>query len=316
MSTAIFASAQGFLPLLGARVLWGIAWSGIWIGGNTIVLDIAQDHNRGLLSGRYQMWFFIGAGAAAMLGGLFTDLFGFRAGLWASAGLTGGGALIWSFWLPETRSRTRDSEIQRRPSPDRDFPWRVSLAASVPIFVIRFIFAGVIVSTTILWLAQFTGQDLQLGARLIPLATLTGSFSAMRAALSVLGAPLAGWSSDRIRDRWIVMTASFFVGAVGMWLMGSATAGPALAGAVLASLTAGAIQALAPALAGDRIRASQQGRGMAVMFTLGDLGSALGPAVALGLLTWIPLGSIYRMASVVLAASAMFALFGRRMDRR
>lgn len=314
LSTAIFASAHGFIPLLAARLLWGLAWSGIWIGGNTIVLDIAHDHNRGLLSGRYQMWFFIGAGAAAMLGGFFTDAFGFRGGLLFSSGLTALGVLIWALWLPETRPQPQPCETQFDASQPLRFPWRTSLAVSVPIFIIRFIFAGVIVSTTILWLTQFTGQGMRLGAWMIPIATLTGSFVALRAALSVLGAPVAGWFSDRIQDRWIVMAMSFAVGALGLWFMGLPSPAPALLGAVLASLTAGAVQALAPALAGDRIRAIQRGRGIAIMFTLGDLGSALGPVTALGLLSWIPLGSVYRLASGVLVASTIFSLVGRRTE--
>ena len=43
ISTTILAIGRGFETYLLARVLWGIAWSGIWIGGNSIVLDIAND---------------------------------------------------------------------------------------------------------------------------------------------------------------------------------------------------------------------------------------------------------------------------------
>ena len=81
LSTAFYAFTRGLAPLLLGRVLWGAAWSGIWIGGNAVVLDISDDHNRGRLSGQYQMWFFIGVAVASFLGGTFTDVFGFRGGL-------------------------------------------------------------------------------------------------------------------------------------------------------------------------------------------------------------------------------------------
>ena len=47
ISTAIYGLTYGFWPLLCGRFLWGLAWSGIWVGGNTIILDISNDENRG-----------------------------------------------------------------------------------------------------------------------------------------------------------------------------------------------------------------------------------------------------------------------------
>ena len=40
LSTALYAYAQGLWPLLFARMLWGLAWAGIWVGGNTILMDV------------------------------------------------------------------------------------------------------------------------------------------------------------------------------------------------------------------------------------------------------------------------------------
>ena len=76
LSSVIYALGAGFWPLFAGRVLWGLAWSLLWIGGNTVVLDLSTDQNRGRLSGLFQMWFFLGVGLASFLGGLFTDLLG------------------------------------------------------------------------------------------------------------------------------------------------------------------------------------------------------------------------------------------------
>ena len=43
ISTATYALFQGFWPLLGGRLLWGLAWAGLWVSGNAIVLDISRD---------------------------------------------------------------------------------------------------------------------------------------------------------------------------------------------------------------------------------------------------------------------------------
>ena len=86
LSTLLFAVGHGPAPLLLSRLLWGAAWSGIWVGGNAVVLDVASPDNRGRLSGQYQMWFFVGTGGAALLGGLLTDLVGFRPRCLSAAG--------------------------------------------------------------------------------------------------------------------------------------------------------------------------------------------------------------------------------------
>ena len=103
LSNVVYALGYGFWPLFLGRILWGVAWSFLWVGANAVVLDISTDLNRGRYSGRYQMWFFIGIASASFLGGFFTDLLGFRGGLWLSAALIGGAALLWFFFLPETR---------------------------------------------------------------------------------------------------------------------------------------------------------------------------------------------------------------------
>mgnify|MGYP000950728982 CR=1 FL=1 len=102
-STAVYALTTGFWPLLGARLLWGLAWSGIWVGGNTLILDVAAPEARGRLIGLYQLCFYLGTTLAAPLGGLLTDTLGFHPALGVAAVITGFGALAAGVLLPETR---------------------------------------------------------------------------------------------------------------------------------------------------------------------------------------------------------------------
>jgi MFS family permease len=313
VSTAGYAIASGPAVLLLGRVLWGAAWSGLWIGGNSVVLDLAGEENRGRLSARLQMWFFIGGGVAFLAGGAFTDLLGYRPGLLASAACSAAGLLLWLFRLPETRAAAdqekgrADSGAEGALPPDLSappadrrqpaastaapiggrptvpsawaFPWRQALPASVPIFAIRLVFAGVMASTTILWLSAFVGRQLQLGPLLLPLATLTGAFSSLRLGTSVAGAPLGGWLSDRLRRRWAVIAGSLLLSAVGVAFMAATRGLLAILGALVASLAAGAPRP-GPALAGDQMRRATL-RSLSVILR-GDLGSALGPPMALG----------------------------------
>lgn len=312
LSTLLFGVGRGFPLLLLSRVLWGAAWSGIWVGGNALVLDIAGSEQRGRLTGQYQMWFFLGAGVTALAGGVMTDLWGLRASLAVSGGITLLAALLWLRCLPEVQPIAKiavPSLASPSNPPGAAFPWRGVVAAALPLFVVRLVFAGVMVSTTILWLSVFVGESLDLGGWALPLATLTGLFALGRSLVSLAGAPVAGFLSDRAGQRWPLMAGALALAAGGAWLMG-AELGLALVGALLAWSAAGAVQALAPAIIGDRVASTQRGRAISVIYTFGDLGSALGPPAALGLVAaGNPVGALYRICAALLGLIAGFAVW-------
>jgi MFS family permease len=309
ISTVLYATSTGFWSLLIGRVLWGAAWSGLWIGGTAVVLDIADEQNRGRLSGQFQMWFFLGVGLSAFLGGLFTDTFGFRGGLWISAVLNAAAVLMWIFTLPETRT-WRDASYKRTsPTFDRSFPWRTTIIASIPVFAIRFVYAGVMASTTILWLTSLLGERLLLSKFAIPIATLTGAFVALRAMVSMVGGPIAGFFSDTFGQRWLVISGIVVLGAMGTWLMGGSVIYPSLIGALIASTTSGGVQALIPAIIGDKINQTHYGRSLSVIFTAGDIGSALGPPFALWLMGLLSISFVYRLCACLLVMVACFTFW-------
>jgi MFS family permease len=112
LSTALY-SVRGFWSIMTGRLLWGLAWSGIWVGGAAIILDISSDLDRGRLMGAYQTWFFLGAGFGALLGGILTDWLGYQIGMLVSAFLTAAGGLVALLFLPETRPLPTRAESQR-----------------------------------------------------------------------------------------------------------------------------------------------------------------------------------------------------------
>ncbi len=103
LSTAVYAFTEGFWPLLIGRLLWGLAWSGIWVGGNHMVLEISGPHDRGRWTGLYQLSFYLGGVLGFPMGGVLTDVLGFQGALGVAAGLTLTGAVAAWVWLPETR---------------------------------------------------------------------------------------------------------------------------------------------------------------------------------------------------------------------
>jgi MFS family permease len=308
ISTTLYGIGRGFEIFLLGRVLWGIAWSGIWIGGNTIVLDISNDENRGRLSGRYQMWFFAGIGASALLGGLFTDVFGFHGGLLISAALTGLALLMWILYLPETKPYRVNTPRNSQPKSSHRFPWKTAILTSIPVFVVRFGLAGVLASTTIIWLETFLADGITFEGGFIPIATFTGAFVAVRTLTGMISAPAAGTLSDRLNRRWLIIAMLLAIGSFGLWLMSSVAMITAFLGALLASLPGGGVQTLAPATAGDIVRPEVEGRVISVIYTIGDVGSALGPPLAFWVIGVVGLTSLYKGCSVLFALTALITL--------
>ncbi len=304
ISTAVYAATHGFWPLLVGRLLWGLAWSGIWVGGATVILDVTTGRDRGRWTGLYQTWFFLGAALSTFAGGLLTDWVGYNATMWVGTAVTALGGVIALILLPETRDvRQQDDppieENVLRLRSNRDLLVAASLQG-----INRFVTAGVLAATMGL-LAQ---EWLASAGLILGVATLTGALMAGRTLLSMASAPLAGTASDWLGSRWGVAACGLAVGAIGMALV--AWGGPVaiLAGILLAAIAGGSVQALVTALTGDVVSQAQRGRAIGLLHTAGDLGSAIGPPAAYALMPWIELRGAYQLCTGLFVAGLAMTL--------
>ena len=312
-SSIFYAVGNGFWSLLMGRIFWGLAWSLLWVGGNSVVLDVSTEENRGHNSGIYQMWFFIGVATSSFLGAMLTDMFGFRNGQWVSVVVIAATALAWFLFLPETRiseTTAKDTNNETDISATRKLPWKVIAASSFTIFVSRFLAWGVLAATAILWLSEIFGDGMQIAALFIPIATLTGLYTALSNLTSIGITPLAGSVSDRIGRRWPVIGVAMILGGLGLWLMSGEIRNLALIGAFLVPLASSSTETLLPAIAGDRVPKNLRSRALGLINTAGDLGATIGPFAALGALNmgWFSLGGIYRIGGMIIGVVAVLAL--------
>jgi MFS family permease len=309
ISTACYALSHGSALLLVGRILWGIAWSGIWIGTTAMTLDISREDNRGFINGQLQMWYFLAVAIASLSSGLFTDLLGYRNGLWLSAGLGLLAALVWLVFLPETRPAGINTSGNNSGDKKMPLPWKLAAKLTIPYFTMRVVFEGVLAATTILWLGQFIDGGYKVGNLSIPLATLTGIFTAIRVAVSILSAPWVGKLSDHLKRRWAVLAGVISLGVAGLWGMSLPDFGLSVASGLLAAVTAGAIPLLIPAVVGDRVPETQHGRTLGFIFTWGDLGSGLGPWLGLALIPLVGIGGTYQLCALLLLLTGVFSLY-------
>ena len=312
-SSIFYAVGNGFWPLLMGRVFWGLAFSLLWVGGNSVVLDVSTEENRGHNSGIYQMWFFIGIATTSFFGAVLTDMAGFRNGQWISVAVIAATALVWFFFLPETRinDTTSQDTVKEADKPAKmKLPWKVIAATSFTVFVARFLAWGVLAATAILWLSELFGDGMQIAALFIPIATLTGLYTALSNLTSIGSTPLAGSVSDKFGRRWPIIGFAMILGGLGLWLMGGEIRGLALFGAFLVPIAGSSAETLIPAIAGDRVPKKLRSRALGLINTAGDLGATIGPFAALGALNlgWLSLGDIYRISAVFFGVVAILAL--------
>ncbi|NIR59712.1 MAG: MFS transporter, partial [Gammaproteobacteria bacterium] len=93
--TLAYGWTTAFAVLLVSRLLWGMCWSTLRLGGYWAVLDEAASGNRGSLMGIYSAIVRLGSVAGAVAGGLLTDAFGHRQTLTAFAAVIAVAGVAW-----------------------------------------------------------------------------------------------------------------------------------------------------------------------------------------------------------------------------
>jgi MFS family permease len=296
------------------RILWGIAWAGIWLGGSTVVLDLATDKNRGRLSGRFQMWFFIGVGVSSILAGVLTDALGYVDGLRVSAAIALVMGLVWLLFLPETRPTSDDTSADNETTasaasaseppgkPRLQSPF--ALATAIALLGVNWlIFIGVIGATMPLLLQDRIGNTAVVLGFLIPLATLTGALTASNQLLSLVASPLSGWLTDLTGNRWGLVLLSCLLGAISLGAIAVGGGLLLVLATLFSAISAGIMQTQVMTLIGDHTAGNRHGRMLGILSTAGDLGSATGPLLAYALLPEIGLDGIFWLMAGILALS-------------
>ncbi|MEW6665408.1 MAG: MFS transporter [Thermodesulfobacteriota bacterium] len=313
LSTALYALGGGFWPLFAGRLLWGLSWSGIWVGGNAMIADICDRYTRGRMVGLYQTSFFLGTSSGSILGGLLTDWLGYSTAMGIGASLTLAGALTAFFFLPETFRPGEDCTVQeeedRPPVEASGHANGARMASAIALLgVHRLTIPGMLSPTFGLLLLETFGGSITMAGMSFGVATLTGVGLGVSYIVSMVSAPVMGRLSDRASDRWRVAAGGLVPGMAGFVLLALGSPFLILLGLPLAAFAGGSNQGLSAAIVGDLSREGQRGRKMGILFTVGDLTSAIGPLLAYALIPVVGLKVIYVLSGAVLAAMMLVAV--------
>ena len=310
LSTAVYGLTSGFPALFAGRLLWGVAWAGIWVAGNGLILDAAPVVTRGRWVGRYHFFFFLGAALGAALGGFLTDRLGYHNAMLAAALITLAGALVALFFLP-LRPAAPPEPVAERPLPAAapNNNWPELLSAAAVLGLDRLVVAGILAATFALYLQNMFGDQLVLRGTIIGVATLTGLLSSARIILGMLFTPAISSLSDRASSRWQVIGGGLLPGIAGFMLLAVNLPLAMLLGTPLTSITSTSNQSLSTALVGDLGRRKKHGRYLGLLYTLGDLGSAIGPLLAFALLPLWGISGLYWLNAALFALLLLLARY-------
>ena len=316
LSTALYALSPGFWVLLLGRLMWGLAWSGMWVGAQTIALDVAGPGQRGRLMGIAQAWFFLGSALSFFVGGYLTDKLGYREALWAGTAISAIGLLAALLFLPETRPASAVAADRLR--------WRLprwsnlkphlgagGWAALYAQGVLRFSVAGVATATLVLFVEDTLGATVTLAGVTIGAATLTGLLLALRPLLSLATAPTAGRLSD-IHGRWRMLNWGGMLGGVSFLVLVAGSLLALLVNGVLSALSMAILSPVSSGLVGDVSPPGMQGRNLGWLANAADLGSALGPLVAYALLPVVSLDVLYLLCAGLMTSVLAASIAGKR----
>ena len=112
-----YTQAASFAAWAALRVLWGLAWSLLKLGGLFTVMDAAGEHDRGYLIGLYTGTYRLGNLAGMLGGGLMAAIPGLRPPLFAGAVVACSGAP-----RPLTGTPRTPPAVRRRKALPRCFP--------------------------------------------------------------------------------------------------------------------------------------------------------------------------------------------------
>ncbi|MCP4359965.1 MAG: MFS transporter [Chloroflexi bacterium] len=332
-STVFYAFSVGFWPLLLGRLLWGIAWAGIWVAGNGIILEAAPIAERGRWVGRYHISFFLGAAMGAILGGYLTDAIGFHQAMMVAASLTFTGAVIALLSVPKelhTAAQIEDtaehpiihSSTSLNPNPQSQIPanqpirWGEMVSATAVLGINRVVIAGIFVPTMALYLLAILGEAVILFGREIGVTTLTGLALGSTTLLSMIVTPIMGNLSDKVNNRWQVVATGLVPGILGFGLLALSIPFAILLGLPLTSVSSSSNQGLSTALMGDLGRADRRGRFLGALYTVGDLGSAIGPLLAFALIPVWGISSLYWLNAILFGLLFTVALYWAQKKKR
>jgi len=287
-----------------ARIVWGVGSAFVLVGAFSTVTKVTTPENRGTWTGYMRGGQSLGFPAGLVAGGLVADLVGFRAAF-AVAGVAAAVALVvCALVLPDLRPDSGGHEGGLRDVPRLAFGDARVFAIGATNFIVRLLYAGVLLSTVVEYAAA---NDIHVGE--LAATGVSGVVMAICAIFAAAATVIAGPLADRAPTRSSVVVPSLGLLGVGFACLALS---PTLVGTVtgVALIGLGVEGATLPLLAylGDISPADDVGKLGGVYNVFGDLGSTIGPIVALPVASVVGMRLEYLVCAGIAVLTAAMVL--------
>jgi MFS family permease len=337
LTTTGYAFAPGFWPLLVLRVIWGICFSFLRLGGYLTALEEGKTGARGRLMGVYNTGYRAGQVVGALLGALLADALGYRDTFWLLGGLTAfffvttligwgrqpaaapaspqgaWGNTQTASYASVFKTLAWNTLIAPLPAMARHLRYRL-LSVNLSRFALGLGVEGLLVATLGYILRTLFGSSVNLGFIEPKVTTLTGVLLAVYWSSDLGLSTFLGHVSDRLGRgtllKWALPTL-----VIGLIIVGFVkhVTFLLLLPPVFVATTASSV--VLDALAGDMAPPGLASRVMSRYATWRDLGSALGPLLGYGVGAAVGFSWIYLLSAILLLAAGLLYLYSVKMKR-
>ncbi|BAB04880.1 MFS transporter [Halalkalibacterium halodurans] len=303
VTTLAYGYVQGFIWLLIARILWGVAWAFIRLGGYLTVLDHSNSRNRGELIGLYNGLWGLGGLVGMLAGGIVVEQtsIAFVTTLFAGAAC---------FSLPTLfKVIPRSVSEQVRDKTDGKGDWFSIHTGSILLlsFTTGLVIFGVFATTLSPFVERMIDDNWTWHGLVIGAATVAGLIQAVRWAWDPFVAPMVGKRLDRMRTKgpvvfsMLLMIASLFfiAGSVHDFVLASVFL-------LVFQLISTIFVTLTDSLAAEVANQTDRVRMMTAHTIAIDLGAALGPLIGFLVVATVHLSFLYFMTSSWLLLLAIY----------
>jgi len=305
----VVALDPGAIPLSSAaifflsRALWGVGSAFVFVGAFTTVTHVTTAENRGKWVGYMRGGQSLGFPAGLILGGILTDLYGYSEAF-ATAGAAGLFAAVVAFVvLPNVEgSASATTRLRDLPAVVRADARVLGIGATN--LAVRFLYAGILLSTVVLYTQEY---DIALGA--LASTGISGIVMAISVLAMSVTTLVVGRLSDTLPSRTYTVIPALGLLAAGFALLAVVpSVESTVVGVALVGVGVGGTGPPLLAYLGDIAPGGDVGKLGGVYNVFGDLGSTIGPLVALPVASVVGMRLEYLVCAGIAVLTATMVL--------
>ncbi|NAP00858.1 MFS transporter [Halomonas sp. MG34] len=317
ITTCSYGYSSGFWLLFFSRCLWGVAWAFLRLGGFLTVLQVADQHNRGFLIGKYNGLWGLGGLIGMLAGGILADVIGIEA-----VTLIFGAAALLS--IPFVIRYIPNNFIDNKKRVESGIGaykqvWKQKSMIPVMIsgLLMSMVFFGIYMSTLSRLIELNYSESFRLFGIVFGSATLAGLIQAIRWSWDPFLAPRFGQLSDQHSGRTSFLITALFLGALCFVILPFKI--PLIVWFIVLlflQLTWTMIVTITDSFATDVASKSYKVAIMTTYTVVVDLGAAIGPALGYMLSEIFNISVLYWLTGSLLFSLGVFLRFNNVYETR